>query len=69
MLQVSSAGAGGAALTLWPGLQVGEAGAWGLDVGGLEGRQDEGNLFAIVGHLGQEVVICDLASALVQSRA
>lgn len=43
--------------TLGPRRQVGEAGASGLDVGGLEGGQDEGHLPAIGGQLGQQVVL------------
>lgn len=43
--------------TLGSRLEVGDAGASGLDVRGLEGGQDEGHLSAIRRQLGQQVVV------------
>lgn len=43
--------------TLRPRRQVGKAGTSGLDVGGLEGGQDEGHLPAVGRQLGQQVVL------------
>lgn len=38
-------------------MEVGEAGAPGLDVRGLEGGQDEGHLSAVRRQLGQQVIV------------